>query len=317
MKKQDNESLIQELTKRLDWYIMEASDEEFDADEVQTLMKLLDNLKTEEDNIEDELPVEEALDDFWKHCEEREEEERLLLGTEEERDKSEPVAEKEEDKLREGKFHKVLWYFHRRRFAVVAAAVLVVMVLGGSWQVVANAEKHGGFFWWMDKNEEGTTMITAPEGVEDFNNVLTGRYYSIDEVPKEYRRYVEQVCDIQKLSEYSFIYSKIIRSKHKDNIYVFMRGNKDIIRFEIIVYPQEILRVREIYPGYTFEREFEDDGIIFDVLSKEELSERNTYLMYFYLGKEKYIVMSNEDESSLQSIVVEYKNLILESNMNK
>ena len=73
MKKQDNESLIQELTKRLDWYIMEASDEEFDADEVQTLMKLLDNLKTEEDNVEDELPVEEALDDFWKHCEEREE----------------------------------------------------------------------------------------------------------------------------------------------------------------------------------------------------------------------------------------------------
>ena len=82
MKKQDNESLIQELTKRLDWYIMKASDEEFDADEVQTLMKLLDNLKTEEDNVEDELPVEEALDDFWKHCEEREEEERLLLGTE-------------------------------------------------------------------------------------------------------------------------------------------------------------------------------------------------------------------------------------------
>ena len=68
---------------------------------------------------------------------------------------------------------------------------------------------------------------------------------------------------------------------------------------------------------YIFEREFEDDGIIFDVLSKKELSRQNTYLMYFYFGKEKYIVMSNEDESSLQSIVVEYKNLILESNINK
>ena len=45
MKKQDNESLIQELTKRLDWYIMKASDEEFDADEVQTLMKMKDNIK--------------------------------------------------------------------------------------------------------------------------------------------------------------------------------------------------------------------------------------------------------------------------------
>lgn len=69
--------------------------------------------------------------------------------------------------------------------------------------------------------------------------------------------------------------------------------------------------------GIFFEREFEDDGIIFDVLSKKELSRQNTYLMYFYFGKEKYIVMSNEDESSLQSIVVEYKNLILESNINK
>ena len=115
-----------------------------------------------------------------------------------------------------------------------------------------------------------------------------------------------------KIQDYRFIKDFI-----KDNIYVFMRGNKDIIRFEIIVYPQEILRVREIYPGYIFEREFEDDGIIFDVLSKKELSRQNTYLMYFYFGKEKYIVMSNEDESSLQSIVVEYKNLILESNINK
>ena len=206
MKKQDNESLIQELTKRLDWYIMEASDEEFDADEVQTLMKLLDNLKTEEDNVEDELPVEEALDDFWKHCEEREEEERLLLGTEEEKDKSEPVAEKEEDKPRKGKLHKVLWYFHRRRFVVVTVALLVVMILGGSWQVVANAEKHGGFFWWMDKNEEGTTMITAPEGSngDDFTSATVDEYYSITELPEKYRIYVDEILKIQSITEYSF-----------------------------------------------------------------------------------------------------------------
>ena len=49
MKKQDNESLIQEIQKRLDWYTMEASDEEFDADEVQNLLKLLDSLTPEEE----------------------------------------------------------------------------------------------------------------------------------------------------------------------------------------------------------------------------------------------------------------------------
>ena len=253
MKKQDNESLIQELTKRLDWYIMEASDEEFDADEVQTLMKLLDNLKTEEDNIEDELPVEEALDDFWKHCEEREEEERLLLGTEEEKDKSEPVAEKEEDKPREGKLHKVLWYFH---FEV-------------------------------------------------------GKCYSIEEVPSEYSEYVRELLEIKTISDYSFDYAKIHKDQSDDTVSVLMKNDENNIRFQIKIYPQEILRVRETYPGYVFETEFEDEGIFFDVFSKEEISGENTYLMYFYYGKEKYIVMGRNDKSVLQDIVVEYKNVVL------
>lgn len=318
MKKQDNESLIQELTKRLDWYIMEASDEEFDADEVQTLMKLLDNLKTEEDNIEDELPVEEALDDFWKHCEEREEEERLLLGTEEERDKSEPVAEKEEDKPREGKLHKVLWYFHRRRFAVVAAAVLVVMVLGGSWQVVANAEKHGGFFWWMDKNEEGTTMITAPEGVEDdSNNRTIDMYYRIEEIPENYRDYATQVFEIETISEKDFDYAKVVKSNHNDTLYIFLKNNNDIVGFQIKIYPKDILRIRETYPGYNFENEFEDEGITFDAFSKKESWGKKTYLMYFYYGKEKYIVIGRTNEKNLQDIVIKYKNIVLDYHTDK
>lgn len=315
MKKQDNESLIQELTKRLDWYIMEASDEEFDADEVQTLMKLLDNLKTEEDNVEDELPVEEALDDFWKHCEEREEEESLLLGTEEEKDKSEPVAEKEEDKPREGKLHKVLWYFRRRRFAVVAAAVLVVMVLGGSWQVVANAEKHGGFFWWMDKNEEGTTMITAPEGVEevDSNNCTIEIYDSVEKIPDSYGKYALQLFEISEIARYQFDYAKLVNGKHNDTMYIFLKdGMDDILKFEIRIYPHEILRVRETYPGFVFEKEFDDEGIAFDVFSKKEISGEDTYIMYFYYDKEKYTITGRGNEDDLQDIVIRYKNVILD-----
>ena len=315
MKKQDNESLIQELTKRLDWYIMEASDEEFDVDEVQTLMKLLDNLKTEEDNIEDELPVEEALDDFWKHCEEREEEERLLLGTEEEKDKSEPVAEKEEDKPREGKLHKMLWYFHRRRFVVVTVALLVVMILGGSWQVVANAEKHGGFFWWMDKNEEGTTMITAPEGVEevDSNNCPIEIYDSVEKIPDSYGKYALQLFEISEIARYQFDYAKLVNGKHNDTMYIFLKdGMDDILKFEIRIYPHEILRVRETYPGFVFEKEFDDEGIAFDVFSKKEISGEDTYIMYFYYDKEKYTITGRGNEDDLQDIVIRYKNVILD-----
>lgn len=94
MKKQDNESLIQEIQKRLDWYTMEASDEEFDADEVQNLLKLLDGLTPEEEK--DRLSSDEVVDNFWKYCAEREEEERILA------EPDEPEKKKE---------HKVLHYF--------------------------------------------------------------------------------------------------------------------------------------------------------------------------------------------------------------
>ena len=58
MKKQDNESLIQEIQKRLDWYTMEASDEEFDADEAVSYTHLVwrtGNLKDNETEIWDKL----------------------------------------------------------------------------------------------------------------------------------------------------------------------------------------------------------------------------------------------------------------------
>lgn len=311
MKKQDNESLIQELTRRLDWYMMEASDEEFDAEQVQALMKLLDSLKSEEEKIEEELPMEEAVSNFWKYHEEREEEERLLSGEKESEESDYTVRGEEKKEQKEGKFHRVLWYFHRHRLAVVTAAVLVVIMLGGSWQVVANAEKHGGFFWWMDKNEEGTTMITSPEGAEDFSNYSVTQYYSIEEMPEEYREYVRQICEIPSVSEYKFSYLQIVDSFHKKRVHVFMEGDNDILRFEIIVYPQEVLRVREKYQGYEFEKEFKDGEILFDILSKNEESGEKMYLMYFFYGKEKYIVIGGKDEKEMQDIVIEYKNIVL------
>lgn len=163
----------------------------------------------------------------------------------------------------------------------------------------------------MDKNEEGTTMITAPEGVEDFVNFEVGKCYSIEEVPSEYSEYVRELLEIKTISDYSFDYAKIHKDQSDDTVSVLMKNDENNIRFQIKIYPQEILRVRETYPGYVFETEFEDEGIFFDVFSKEEISGENTYLMYFYYGKEKYIVMGRNDKSVLQDIVVEYKNVVL------
>jgi len=300
MKKQDNESLIQEIQKRLDWYTMEASDEEFDADEVQNLLKLLDGLTPEEEK--DRLSSDEVVDNFWKYCAEREEEERILAEADE------PEKKKE---------HKVLHYFQKHRAVAVAAAVLIVIMLGGSWQMAVNAEKHGGFFWWMDKNEEGTTMITSPEThVRDSIKKVKENYYSIENVPQIYKKYVDSPYKIMQLYEEQYTMSRIqiVKADESDTVYEFYNNGQDeMLYFEIKIYPKEILRVRETYPGYVFCEEFENDGINLEVFSKQEDNGNQSYIVYFYYGNEKYAVAGTNDKEFLKEIAVKYQETIVDN----
>ena len=309
MKKQDKESLIREVTKRLDWYTMEASDEEFDADEVQTLLKLLDSLKGEEK--EEELPVEEALDSFWKYCEKRQEEERILAA-----DRKESAENrKTKPEKKEGRMRQFLWYFHKHRITVVTAVALIIIMLGGSWQMAVNAEKHGGFFWWMDKNEEGTTLITAPEeGSGDSERSIVDIYYIIDNVPEKYKEYAIIPTQIESAVDYDLKLIEITKLKDSDTVYeLFQNKKSEQIRFWIKIYPQQILRVREAYPGYTFLEEFEDNGIEFDIFLKDEYEIDDSYIIHFYYGKEKYIIGGN-DKEILRKLALEYRNAVVNSN---
>lgn len=312
MKKQDNESLIQEVTKRLDWYTMEASDEEFDADEVQTLLKLLDSLKGEEK--EEELPVEEALDSFWKYCEKRQEEERILAADGKESEEN----RKTKPEKKEGRMRQFLWYFHKHRIAVVTAVALIIIMLGGSWQMAVNAEKHGGFFWWMDKNEEGTTKITAPEGGSGETDVRDSKIYdNIEDIPLEYQQYAEVPFEIVSLKNYYLQKVEIVKSFDSDTLYEVLESEeKERICFWIKIYPEQILRVRESYPGYSFLENFEDDEIEFDIFMKDELKTENSYIIIFYYGKEKYIIGGN-NKDSLKELALEYKSVVVDNYVEK
>lgn len=305
MKKQDKESLIREVTKRLDWYTMEASDEEFDADEVQTLLKLLDSLKGEEK--EEELPVEEALDSFWKYCEKRQEEERILAAD----GKKSEENRKTKPEKKEGRMHQFLWYFHKHRIAVVTAVALIVIMLGGSWQMAVNAEKHGGFFWWMDKNEEGTTKITAPE---ESDIKISDIYDKVEDVPEEYKEYALIPFELSGFigGDYNLSRIEVIKSNKADSIYDYFENEKEeILYFEIKRYRQEILRVRETYPGYVFCEEFENDGINLEVFQKEEESGKQRYVIYFYYRNEKYAVVGVDSKEKLKEIAVEYLQAVI------
>ena len=69
------EKEIEMLKEKLDYYTLVAADEEFDAGEVIKIVKRLEELEPTE---APKKSVDEFLDDFWKYCEEREREEKIL-----------------------------------------------------------------------------------------------------------------------------------------------------------------------------------------------------------------------------------------------
>lgn len=183
--------------------------------------------------------------------------------------------------------------------------------------MAVNAEKHGGFFWWMDKNEEGTTMITSPEThVRDSIKKVKENYYSIENVPQIYKKYVDSPYKIMQLYEEQYTMSRIqiVKADESDTVYEFYNNGQDeMLYFEIKIYPKEILRVRETYPGYVFCEEFENDGINLEVFSKQEDNGNQSYIVYFYYGNEKYAVAGTNDKEFLKEIAVKYQEAIVDN----
>lgn len=71
------------------------------------------------------------------------------------------------------------------------------------------------------------------------------------------------------------------------------------------------MRVREIYPGYLFREEFENDGITLEVFEKEEENGEQRYVVYFYYGNEKYSVVGVDSKEKLKEIAVEYQQAVV------
>ncbi len=92
------EEEIEMLKEKLDYYTLVATDEEFDAEEVIKIVKRLEELEPTETP---EKFVDEFLDDFWKYCEEREREKKIL---EEFRKQNSCIMMKK------------VWYYERKKF---------------------------------------------------------------------------------------------------------------------------------------------------------------------------------------------------------
>ena len=71
----NKEKEIDMLKEKLDYYTLVAADDEFDAGKVIKIVIRLEVLEAPDAPIKS---VDEFLDDFWKYCEERDREEKIL-----------------------------------------------------------------------------------------------------------------------------------------------------------------------------------------------------------------------------------------------
>lgn len=174
--------------------------------------------------------------------------------------------------------------------------------------------------------EEEKDRLSSDEVVDNFWKYCAEReeeerkvkenYYSIENVPQIYKKYVDIPYEIMQLYEEQYTMSRIqiVKADESDTIYEFFnKGQDEILHFEIKIYPRKILRVRETYPGYVFCEEFENDGINLEVFSKQEDNGNQSYIIYFYYGNEKYAVVGINDKDFLKDIAIKYQEAVVDN----
>ncbi len=292
--KDNNTQLMEAAKERLYWYTMEATEEEFNEEEVDALVNLLQTLEPVKKT--NKRSDSEELNSFYEYVQQREKEEgHDLVWT---------------HKKRKG---MRLFVRNHKIMTAVAAVFLFILVARGSWGVV-NAHQGNGFFYWLRQDEEGMTMLTSPDNIsENLNAENAKEYASMEELPEEYKKYLVDLKSIKQLQDYKLKCIKVNQMDDRCGVkrcYVDESGEKRIY-VGMFIYSDEVSLSRESY----FSKEYDssitnnyEEGI----LLKEDLKGGMECTIYFYKNNIRYYVEGNVDKDILTEIAMEYKNIVFE-----
>ena len=261
MKCTDREQMIKEAQEKLRWYALEASEEEFDEEEVDKLVTFL------------------------------------------EKEEAELLAKQVESK-------KIVKF---SRWGIVAAGVIgaLVLTLAGASMNSAQAWEAGGFFHWLQKDKDGQTMVTSPEGL----GLDIGQpewYYEYEDVPEEYRKYLFVSGIISELGKgelEGIVIEKGIALQKISEFWV-VEGNKEV-NVGTMVYEGEVRVVRDKYEQYVYQYSYIENNYEHDVFEKENDSGEKEYSIFFYEGNKKYFVIGQLDVEAMIKLASQYRNFVI------
>ncbi len=291
----NNQQLIEDVEKRLAWYTLEASEEEFNEAEVEALVQLLTVI---EGNAEETCRnSKEALERFWKYRDKR-----MAEGGGHTVGSMTLPELYVKDKTGRGK--KAI---HRRYMKTAAVLAAAFFAIGGT-SIGAAAVKYEGYFHWLKRDKNSVDFVTVPENLNIAAEVEKSERYEPDEVPGEYRVDVVDTAVIEKiegLKGFELQSVEILRSDAGDSVHSFLSRpeTKEEIAIDITVFPDMVLNSRDIYKGdmegYEFEYYEEQDGLEYELLSKINPEEEKDYAVIFYHGHRRY-ALSKRDDSAQQ-----------------
>lgn len=301
-----NAEWIASVEERLRWFLEEATDEEFDAEEVDTLVNLLNRLKPLE-SVEMQSD-EEALAKFHEYARLREAGERANFTVTEEEGAQEGAVSKKQ------KSHNRLRHFVKNHKLVSAAAaiLLVILVAGGSMGAV-NANRGNGFFYWLQRDDEGMTMWTAPESMDEKKEVeWEETYSSLNEVPEEFQNYVIDENEIIQLQDYELKNVTIVRA----NTYFRIKQRfsekteEKNVYIGTLIYEDSVRLAREIHLSKEVQTIEGEESIEERMLLRENVPGMKEVKIFFYKDNVKYFVEGDMELEILIQIAEAYRDIV-------
>lgn len=294
-----DDKLIEELYTKLWWYTYEAKDEEFNAQEVDAIVQLLEVLEPIKDDNTYEPGAEAAYQRFQKRYEKELEH---MEDTEEEKDgevpenalSEAPAPENGTDGRKNEKTDKGSKHKKRiLRFATAAAACVVLVV---SLNVGTFALQRKSFFEVIVERIGRTeAIVTGVEEIEENNSddIKCETWEEVEEILGEEILRVNYIPDGYVLTEMT-----VGLMQEKDKVFIKYCNGDKFFTIGIYIYPVNYSRNMMAYDEKWELVKKDTEGKRAEYYSKGDIIEA-----LFYYNKGIYYVSSNENLEVLEMIV--------------
>ncbi len=287
MMQENNSILIKLVKEKLDWYITEATDAEYDEAEVEALQRTLDEMEPLEEGV---MPdTEEA----WKRFREKVEE----AECEKISDEVQTEEMQAQKSFPENKSNKLVKFVLRHKSVV--AAVILVLVLAVGMGVQTEAFKSSGFFYWLKNDESGMQMVTSPDGLDGMTEVVTkNEYHDKENIPDWVKEWENIKTEVMNESEYVWEKTEVAQYANRNMLCTYYVSEIREIAIGTILYSEEISVSTEVFLEYDLVKTIDLSGAQMNVYMKKEQNEAEYYVVgFFYNNAYCYVVAEYIEEA--------------------